>query len=178
MTPQTANSSFPALPGLYKYLFCYLEPASTLFAGFTIYVYPGALWFYNELLPPTSAVNLRVERFPDYNSHQVTLQLANCYFLLGLISTFAFPAIRKTTSNNLEVQEKLVGAMLTPLAIADITHIIATFVALPPHLKFAFFDWNATTHGNITFTLAVLFTGRMAWFAGIGRARPSKAKTT
>ncbi|KAH8834691.1 hypothetical protein DL96DRAFT_1571389 [Flagelloscypha sp. PMI_526] len=172
----TSSDPFPALPGFYRYLFCYIEPISALAAIPMIYFGPGPAWFYSELIPTGSPSPDAVHTFPDANSRMAILLLVNCYILLGLLSAFIFPAIRKATKNNLEGQEMLVAAVLTPLTISDINHSISTFVGLPPDIRFAFWKWNMMTHGNITFTLAVLFTGRIAWFLGIGRTRLTQVK--
>jgi len=97
-------------------------------------------------------------------------QLANCYFLLGMISTLVFRAVRDSLPNNPIAQERILGACFHALAIADVTHIVSTFMALPSDIRFDLANWNAMTHGNIT-AVVVLFVSRMAWFLGIGRTR-------
>ena len=37
--------------------------------------------------------------------------------------------------------------------------IAVTFIGLPPDLRYAFFEWNSMTHGNITVVI-VLFVVR------------------
>ena len=68
--------------------------------------------------------------------------------------------------------------------------IIWSLVGLPPSLRYAFTQWNAMTHGNITFVVVLVsmrcarpflsaaskcdrdtLLGRIAWFLGIGRTR-------
>ena len=41
--------------------------------------------------------------------------------LLGLISSFVFRAIRDTLPNNPEAQERILGASLAALALADVS---------------------------------------------------------
>jgi hypothetical protein len=88
--------------------------------------------------------------------------------LLGLISSLVFRAIRDTLPNNPEAQERILGASMTALALADVTHIIASWICLPENLRYSFGSWNSMTHGNITFVVFLLGM-RLAWFAGIGR---------
>jgi hypothetical protein len=42
------------------------------------------------------------------------------YGLLGMISSFVFRAARNALSNDLEAQERVTGALLAALAIADV----------------------------------------------------------
>lgn len=51
------------------------------------------------------------------------------YLLLGLISSLVFRAIRDTLPNNPEAQERILGASMTALALADvsITHSVRGF---------------------------------------------------
>ncbi|OBZ79276.1 Disintegrin and metalloproteinase domain-containing protein B [Grifola frondosa] len=93
-------------------------------------------------------------------------QLGNCYFLLGLLSSLVFRAVRDALPNNPVAQERILGASLTALALADVTHILATFFGLPEELRYNPMSWNPVTHGNITFT-TFLLSVRLAWFMGI-----------
>ncbi|KAK1224705.1 hypothetical protein PQX77_012378 [Marasmius sp. AFHP31] len=161
-------SDFPALPGFYKLLFLYLEPASTCIPGLMILFYPGATWFHHQLIP--SSTEPLPKGFLDDRTNMAIWQLAGCYFLLGMISSFVFRAVRTALKNDPSRQEQVVGSLLIPLAIADIIHIFSSFVGLPPHLRFNVLEWNGTTHGNITIT-TVLFLVRSCWFLGIGRQR-------
>ncbi|KAJ8497187.1 hypothetical protein ONZ51_g640 [Trametes cubensis] len=92
------------------------------------------------------------------------------YMLLGLISTFVFRAVRDALPNNPAAQERILGASFTALALADVTHILWSFVGLPDALKYDFASWNSMTHGNITFVVFLLGM-RLAWFMGLGRKR-------
>ncbi|KAK7468438.1 hypothetical protein VKT23_002951 [Stygiomarasmius scandens] len=159
-------SDFPALPGFYKLLFLYLEPVSTISPALLIWFWPGARWFHHELVP--SAVPSSGPL--DARTTLAVWQLGGCYMLLGLISSIVFRAVRDTLRNDPVAQERIIGAALTALAIADVFHIITTFIGLPSDLRYAVGEWNATTHGNITIT-TFLFIVRSAWFLGIGRRR-------
>lgn len=52
------------------------------------------------------------------------------YMLLGLISSFVFRAIRDTLPNNPEAQERILGASMTALALADVSTPIPYRVSL------------------------------------------------
>ncbi|KAI0344241.1 hypothetical protein BDW22DRAFT_1144872 [Trametopsis cervina] len=161
--------SFPALTGFYRFLFLYLEPALTALPYFIIWFFPGSAWFFHELIPdgtppPSSSV------IQDPRAYMVTLQLGNCYLLLGMLSSLAFRAVRDALPDNPAAQERILGASLFAMAVADATHIIASWIGLPEYLRYAIADWNGTTHGNITFVVFLLVS-RTAWFLGIGRKR-------
>ncbi|KIJ59823.1 hypothetical protein HYDPIDRAFT_177691 [Hydnomerulius pinastri MD-312] len=156
---------FPALPGLYQALFLYFEPVSTISPAFLAWFFPGAAWFHHELIPiGTSSGPL------DARTTMAIWQLGNCYMLLGLISSFVFRAIRDALPNNPEAQERILGASMTALALADTNSVTASWIGLPDELRYSFGAWNPMTHGNITFTV-FLCCMRLAWFAGIGRTR-------
>ncbi|TFK57702.1 hypothetical protein OE88DRAFT_1731025 [Heliocybe sulcata] len=153
---------FPALPGFYKALFLYIEPFSTMLPAVMAWTYPGAAWFHRELIPTSAPAVL------DPRSQMAVWQLGNCYLLLGLISSIVFRAVRDTLRGDPVSQERIMGASFTALAIADLTHVVASFIALPREIQLSPGTWNPMTHGNITFTVFLLCS-RLAWFKGIGR---------
>ncbi|KDQ09845.1 hypothetical protein BOTBODRAFT_36670 [Botryobasidium botryosum FD-172 SS1] len=159
-------TTFPALPGFYSLLFLHFEPISTFTAAVTIWFYPGTSWYFHELIP--SPTVQAPETVLDARSQQALWHVANCYFLLGLISSFGFRAIRKTLRDRPLDQEELVAATLKALAIADHSHIAVTLLSLPPSIAFDPSSWNTMVHGNVTFT-TFLFISRMAWFFKLGR---------
>lgn len=150
------------LPHVYSFVFNILEPAMTTVAASLAIGVPD--WYYNETLPsggkPGAALTLRTQL--------VVCQLGNCYFLLGMISLCVMSAIRRAVPYDPVAQEKLVGGLLTALAIADLTHVGLSLLGMPLALVFEPRKWNAIVHGNITVTIA-LFLCRMGWFAAIGR---------
>jgi len=159
------ESDFMALPGFYKALFLYIEPISTISPALMVWIYPGAKWFYHELIPSsTSAIPL------EPKSSMAILQLTNCYFLLGLISSLVFRAIRDALPHDPASQERILGAAFVALALADISHIVVTFLGLPKELQYNLAAWNPMTHGNISIVV-ILLSVRIAWFLGIGRTR-------
>ncbi|KAF9652065.1 hypothetical protein BDM02DRAFT_352466 [Thelephora ganbajun] len=157
-------SEFPTLTGYYRFLFLYLEPFSTIYPALHVFIYPGARAFYDDLIPGSAASSVFEPR-----TRIVIWQLANCYFLLSLISSFVFRAARDSVPNPVS-QERLVGAMLKVLAVADVTHVVISYVGLPKEARWDFGSWNAMTHGNITFVV-LLLVSRLSWFYGIGRER-------
>ncbi|KAI1790445.1 hypothetical protein LXA43DRAFT_1016239 [Ganoderma leucocontextum] len=160
-------SEFPALPGFYQLLFLHIEPTSTMTPAIMAWLSPGAAWFHNQLIPDGTPVPAALS---DARTTMAIWQLGNCYLLLGLISTFVFRAVRDALPNNPVAQERIMGASFTALALADVTHIIWSWVGLPDDLKYDFARWNSMTHGNITFVIFLL-SMRIAWFLGIGRTR-------
>jgi hypothetical protein len=155
--------AFPALSGYYKLLFLYLEPASTMYPAFWTWVFPGAKNFHDELIPNSAPSGPL-----DPRTTLAIMQLGNTYLLLSLLSSLVFRAVRDAVPNNPVAQDKIIGAALIALAIADATHIAITFIGLPSEIQFAPAAWNSMTHGNITFVVLLLIS-RVAWFNGIGR---------
>ncbi|KAH9943484.1 uncharacterized protein BXZ73DRAFT_97524 [Epithele typhae] len=99
---------------------------------------------------------------------QVTiLQLAHVVGLLGLINFFVLGAARKYLGAHPVLQEKIVGALLTPLLLADVVHISITWWALGES------RWRVATWSSllwITFLTGFsLLVPRVAWHMGIGR---------
>ncbi|KAH8101429.1 hypothetical protein BXZ70DRAFT_1007263 [Cristinia sonorae] len=161
-------SEYPALTGFYNLLFLYLEPLSTTIPAVMIWTYPGASWFHHQLVPDPSPAP--PSGFMDPRSLMAIWQLGNCYLLLGMLEGFGLRAVRDALPGNPVAQERLAGTILTAMAIADVTHIAASWFALPETLQYDPAAWNPTTHGNITVVVFLLAT-RLAWFAGIGRKR-------
>ncbi|KAF9004164.1 hypothetical protein BDZ89DRAFT_1026399 [Hymenopellis radicata] len=161
-------ASFPALTGFYKFLFLYLEPFSTTLPALMILTYPGASWFYHELIPSDGPAP--PSGFMEPRATLAIWQLGNCYLLLGMVSTVVFRAVRDAVPRDLAAQERLVGALLSCLAFADVTHVVSSFIGLPVEMRYNPAAWNPTTHGNISFTV-FLFLVRISWFLGIARTR-------
>ncbi|PFH54680.1 hypothetical protein AMATHDRAFT_134070 [Amanita thiersii Skay4041] len=161
-------SPFPALPRFYQTIFMYLEPLSTMIPALLVWTVPGSSWFHQELIPAGQSAPSATPLDP--RTKMAIWQLANCYLLLGLISSFTFRAIKEALPHNPQAQERIVSAILAALAVADVTHIVATVIGLPSHLRFSVVQWNSMVHGNVTAVIALL-GARLAWFMGIGRTR-------
>jgi hypothetical protein len=52
------------------------------------------------------------------------------YFLLGLISSFVFRAIRDALPDNPAAQERILGASFLALGIADVSHLFTSHLKL------------------------------------------------
>ncbi|KAF8807610.1 hypothetical protein BYT27DRAFT_7097872 [Phlegmacium glaucopus] len=162
---------FDALPGYYRFIFLHLEPLSEI--GPIIMAFKsGPGWFYNELTPPTGPP-------PEYLDPRAAIavwQLVICYLLLFFITSLGFRAIRDSLPNNPVAQERIVGAILMSIAMADIFNqfcffsMVMTFSNIPEDIKYLPLQWNTTTHGNITFVF-ILHISRICWFLGVGRER-------
>jgi len=159
-------SDFLVLPGVYKALFLYIEPITTILPAVLIWLKPGAAWFHHALIPAPYEPVANV----DARTRMAIWQLGNCYLLLGMLSSLVFRAIRDALPNNPAGQERILGASLLAMAIADATHIAATLIGLPDSIRYHPELWNSATHGNISF-VTVLLLFRLAWFAGLGRTR-------
>ncbi|KAH9981410.1 hypothetical protein BGW80DRAFT_1162386 [Lactifluus volemus] len=161
-------SDFPALPGAYKALFLYIEPASTILPALLIWFTPGASWFHHELIPaPPQEPVVSLEA----RTRMAIWQLGNCYLLLGMLSSLVFRAIRDALPGNPAAQERILGASLLAMAIADyLRQHCRKFHRPSRSLKYHPELWNPTTHGNISFVI-ILLLFRFAWFWGIGRTR-------
>ncbi|KAJ7789478.1 hypothetical protein B0H14DRAFT_2944526 [Mycena olivaceomarginata] len=162
-------TNFPALQGFYQLLFLYLEPISTILPALMSWTFPGAEWFHHQLIPSSAPVPTAPL---DPRTHMMVWQLGNCYLLLGLVSSLVFRAARDSLPKDTVAQERIVGALLAALAIADrmrmSASIAATFAGLPADIRYAPLAWNPMTHGNISIVV-VLFSVRIAWFLGINR---------
>ncbi|KAF6766415.1 hypothetical protein DFP72DRAFT_17644 [Ephemerocybe angulata] len=164
-------SPFPALPGVYRILFLYLEPTSTFLPFLIIWGYPGSNWFYNQLVPGSGDTR----NVLDARTDMALWHLGNCYFLLALISSCVLRAVRDALRGNPAAQEHIIAAVFLALGIADLTHVGSTIYWLPADLRVSPLKWNATTHGNITAVVG-LFAMRVAWYLGVGRSRPWTGK--
>jgi hypothetical protein len=162
------SNALQALPGFYKLLFVYLEPISAILPAPMIWFWPGAAWFHHQQIP--SSKPFLFSGNLDLRTTTALCQLGNCYMLVGLMVSFVFRAVGNVCSNDTIAQERIIGATLSAMAITDVTHILSSFIYLPPEIRLNVASWNAITHGNITFTLFI-FCVRMAWFLGIGRDR-------
>lgn len=134
-------SNFAALPGFYRFLFLYLEPVSTIAPAFIVSLFHGPSWFLHQLIPSTEPVPTAQPLDP--RALMAIWQLTNCtylhyltqkniyslflgYFLLSLISSFVFRAIRDALPNNPAAQERILGASFLALAIADVRHSLTS----------------------------------------------------
>ncbi|GHJ89322.1 hypothetical protein NliqN6_5724 [Naganishia liquefaciens] len=165
-------SQSSVLPAAYYYFFFLVEPLLTL-AGAAYAIFLPAT-YGRELLPRG------LETFSDAVGHGIRGRLlvgclGNCFFLLAMISLSLFPILKTELGHLPILQEKLVRALLMPLAIADITHIMLSLIPLPTSLVLRPDLWTGLIWGNVGIT-AVLFTVRTMWFVGIGRQSATRQK--
>ncbi|TFK66851.1 hypothetical protein BDN72DRAFT_899479 [Pluteus cervinus] len=156
---------FPVLTGFYWFMYFIMEPLSLIGPLVTVWLDSGKgpLWFWNELIPSAPYIT----GTEDARAITAVWQMTNTYTLMAIGLVAGYMTIRDRVPD-LADQEKSVGIVLAPLAIGDLTHVLATWYALPDDLRWNLSGWNLMIHGNISFVV-LLFAGRAAWFLGIGR---------
>ena len=100
------------------------------------WLFPGAAWFHNQLIPDGTPVPAALS---DARTTMAIWQLGNCswptshpmindsrlpitgYLLLGMISSFVFRAVRDALPDNPAAQERIIGASLFAMAVADVS---------------------------------------------------------
>jgi hypothetical protein len=111
--------------------------AITILPAILIWFTPGTAWFHHELIPDQHGSFAGV----DTRTRMAIWQLGNCtfrslcfhpiltfgynvtgYLLLGMLSSLVFRAIRDALPGNPAAQERIVGASLLAMAIADVSH--------------------------------------------------------
>lgn len=131
--------------------------------GFQAYDQQGP-WPYNTPppgpLPPATLVTM--------------LQLAHVCGLMGVLNFFVLGAARKHLHAQPALQEKIVGALLTPLVFGDIFHLVVTLWALGEH-KWELKSYTPMLWCTFIFGL-VLLVPRVTWHLGIGRYMDSRDK--
>ncbi|EIW67851.1 hypothetical protein TREMEDRAFT_32751 [Tremella mesenterica DSM 1558] len=144
----------PALPKRYYYMFWLVEPFLTILgAGYAIFL-PEK--YASSLLPETverSTIGIGATT----RGQMVIGALGSCFFLIAMISFSLFPVIQSLPESPTKVS--LVKALLIPLAIADLSHIIVTLLPLPISLFKSPTSWTGLIHGNVTITI-ILFLVR------------------
>jgi len=94
--------------------------------------------------------------------------LGSCFLLLVMISFSLFPIFKHHLGSSPRLQQKVIRALLIPLAVADIVHIALTLYPLPLDLVLNPVKWTTLIWGNVGITFG-LFIVRMLWIAGAGR---------
>lgn len=100
------------------------------------------------------------------------VQLAHVCGLLGLVNFFLLRAVRRYLSGQLMLQEKIVSALLTPLLIGDVLHIVVTLWALGD-VRWNVSEWTVVIWATILIGLSLLIP-RITWHMGIGRYMESR----
>ena len=94
-------------------------------------------------------------------------QLAHTVSLLGGINFFVLWAVRKHLWSQPAIQEKVVGALLTPLIFGDFMHIALTLWALGDE-RWDISKWKGVLWVTIVSGLTLMIP-RIAWHLGVGR---------
>ena len=100
------------------------------------------------------------------------VQLAHVCGLLGLVNFFLLRAVRRYLSGQLMLQEKIVSALLTPLLIGDVLHIVVTLWALGD-VRWNVSEWTVVIWATMLIGLSLLIP-RITWHMGIGRYMESR----
>ncbi|KAG1752735.1 uncharacterized protein EDB91DRAFT_533008 [Suillus paluster] len=152
-----------AIPDFYYALFAFYEPALTIF-GFIGAVHDPitthntqAPWPM-DISPPTSLPKASIV---------TVIQLAHVCALMGVVNCFVLTAIRKHLSKHLATQEKIVGALMTPLLMGDCMHLFVTLWALGDE------RWDVSQWSPMLWTTIILgfslMIPRIMWHLGIWR---------
>lgn len=147
--PSTAPPA-PAIPSVYRFVFCWLEPVSILTGA--IYAH----FFQSTYLHLTHAASSPGVSLPISTSI-VMSQLANLY--LGL--AFLEASVLRATPDIKVWKTFLVG-----LLVADLGHLL-TVLPLGTHIYWAFWRWNAIDLGNVPFVYFLAVT-RICMLLGVG----------
>ncbi len=100
------------------------------------------------------------------------VQLAHVCGLLGLVNFFLLRAVRRYLSGQLMLQEKIVSALLTPLLIGDVLHIVVTLWALGD-VRWNVSEWTVVIWATVLIGVSLLIP-RITWHMGIGRYMESR----
>lgn len=94
-------------------------------------------------------------------------QLGHMAALLGFLNYFILKAAREHLAFRLDLQERIVSALLTPLVVGDIVHLALTFWALGPN-GLDWRTWGVTTWSVVMGGVSLLIP-RVCWHLGKGR---------
>lgn len=152
-----------AIPDFYYAVFRFYEPAICLM-GFV-----GA--FFDPKTTHDQQAPWPSDTPPEGPLPRATLvtllQLAHVCALLGILNIFILGAARKHLHPHPALQEKMVGALLTPLVFGDIMHLYVTLWALGED------KWEVRRYSPMLWTTLILglslLVPRVAWHLGIGR---------
>ena len=100
------------------------------------------------------------------------MQLAHTVGLLGSLNAFLLWAARKHLWSQPAIQEKVVGALLTPLLLGDFLHLFLTLWAIGDD-RWEVHKWQGTLWITIVSGFALMIP-RLAWHLGVGRYMESR----
>ena len=95
------------------------------------------------------------------------VQYSHVCSLIGLINYFVLTMARRHLASQPALQEQVARALLTPLLIGDLLHIILTLWALGD-TRWDVSRWTGMLWSTVVLGLG-LFVPRLAWHLGIGR---------
>jgi len=95
------------------------------------------------------------------------IQLGHVCALLGLLNVWLLSTARVHLSLQPALQEKIVGALLTPLLIGDVAHLYVSLWALGDQ-RWNFQSWSPMLIVTISLGFTLLVP-RVMWQLGIGR---------
>jgi len=153
MTTTSSSASAAAIPVLYRLVFLYIEPLSTLV---------GAVYAQCQqplYLQLTHAASAPLQTVPVGTSIVLT-QLANLYLLLCINEALV---LRSTTDL------KVWKTFLFGLLVADFGHLYSVR-AVGSWVFWKFWEWNAIDIGNVPFVYFLALV-RILFFAGVGFGR-------
>ena len=84
--------------------------------------------------------------YPATQADVFILFVSTGYALVGLISSLVFRAIRDTLPNNPEAQERILGASMTALSLADVSTTYSSFFRLTTMLPGHAVSWLCMLH--------------------------------
>ncbi|KAF9057623.1 hypothetical protein BJ165DRAFT_1520989 [Panaeolus papilionaceus] len=156
-------TTYSAIPDFYYFCFGAYEPFLT------------TLGFLGSLVDPIAAHNSQAAWprgvAPPTHLARATLvtllQLAHACALLGFVNLFVLSAVRTHLKDQPALQEKIVFALLTPLLMGDIFHLLITLWALGDQ-KWDFASWSPMLWTTFILGLTLMIP-RICWHLGIGR---------
>ncbi|KAH9977904.1 hypothetical protein BGW80DRAFT_1284796 [Lactifluus volemus] len=138
-----------ALTPIYYAIFCIYEPMLT------------TMGFIGTMLDPTKTHNMQAP-WPSHSPPPEHLPLATTVTVLQLAHVCGLLGFINPT-----LQEKIVGALLTPLLVGDVLHLVVTLWALGD-MRWQFSEWSGMLWLTILSGVSLLIP-RVAWHLGIGR---------
>ncbi|CAI6333791.1 unnamed protein product [Periconia digitata] len=156
----TKSPSSPPIPALYRFVFLYLEPVSTL-AG-AVYAH----WFQHDYLILTHAASAPSHQPPLGTSIALT-QLANLYLLLCLNEALVLRATDDT---------KLWKTFLFGLLVADLGHLYSVRL-VGSWVYWQFWNWNKIDIGNVPFVIFLAIVRTLfIWDVGFPAANGPRSR--
>jgi len=152
-----------AIPAFYYIVFGWYEPILAILGFVGAMMYPKSV--HDQQAPWPSGTPPEA---PLATATMVTLfQLAHVVGLLGSVNFYVLWTARRHLFGQPAIQEKVVGALLTPLLFGDVFHMYVTLWALGDQ-RWDVKEWSGTLWITMV-TGVTLLVSRIAWHLGIGR---------